>query len=91
MTHEEVLHNIADAIRAVERQGKRADKVYIHPVALSALIGNDFPPDPRGFKPLTPPSQYLVFGLDLRTKPTLREDEVEIVLDPVFDPKVLDT
>ncbi len=91
MTSEEVLHSIADAILAVQRQGKRAQTVFIHPLALNVLLSADYHPDPQGRELWVSNPEYLVFGLDLRSKATLREDEVEIVIDPVVAQSTVDT
>jgi hypothetical protein len=84
MTSEEVLRNVADAIRAVECQGKRALTVYVHPTALNALLVAHAHPDPQGRELWVHNPEYMVFGVWLKTRSTLREDEVEVAIDPVF-------
>jgi len=91
MTPEEILRNVADSIRTVERQGKRAQTVYVHPSALNLLRLAHAHPDPRGQVPWVNEPQCFVFGVNIKTKLSLREDEVEVTIDPVFDQAVVDT
>lgn len=85
MTSEEVLRNVADALLAVKHQGKRAQTVYVHPAALNALRVAHAHPDPRGWEPLLTNPPCMVFGVWVDTKTSLREDEVEVAIDPLFN------